>query len=310
MKTQEKKRKIYAKGTKKELLLSNALEDFLLDCQSRNLSKSTLRNYSTANRFLIDFLGDVDIYSVTETDVKTYVISCIKRNVSSCTLRTYIKSIKILFRYYNIELNISLPKAEEKVKEIFTPDELQRLLTKPTKKTFTHLRDYTIVCALLGTGVRANTLVNLKWKHIDFINNTIFLEITKTHKQYYIPLSHALKVVLKEWRAITPLDADENYVFTTHWGDKMACDTLKAMIQNYHKARNVSGRGTHKYRRTYATTFIRNDGNLLYLQQMLGHSKLDTTKKYCTIDVNDIKVQYSNKNALDMNLKRKIKSKK
>lgn len=310
MKQHEKKRKIYAKGTKKELLLSAALDDFLLDCRSRNLSKSTIRNYSTANRFLLEFLGDVDIYSITNTDIKHYIIKCIDRNVSSCTLRTYIKAIRILFRYYNIELDVSLPKAEEKVKEVFTPEELRRLLTKPEKKSFTHLRDYTIVCALLGTGVRANTLVNLKWKHIDFNNNTIFLEITKTHKQYYIPLSFALKGVLKEWRTITPLNDDENYVFTTHWGNKMACDTLKAMIQNYHKARNVTGRGTHKYRRTYATTFIRNEGNLLHLQQMLGHSKLDTTKMYCAIDVNDIKIQYSNKNVLDMNLKRKIKSQK
>lgn len=310
MKQIQKKRKIYAKGQKNELLLSDALEDFLLDCRSRNLRKSTLRNYSTVNRFLIEHIGDVDIYSVSSADIKDYIITCINRDVSSCTLRTYIKAIKILFRYYNIELDVSLPKAEEKVKTIFTTEELNRLLTKPTKKSFTHLRDYTIVCTLLGTGVRANTLVNLKWKHIDFNNNTIFLEVTKTHKQYYIPLSFALKSILKEWRTITPLDEDENYIFTTHWGGKMACDTLKAMIQNYHKARNITGRGTHKYRRTYATTFIKNDGNLLYLQQMLGHSKLDTTKKYCLIDIDDIKIQYSTKNPLDMNIKRKVKSQK
>ena len=307
MKQSEKKRKIYAKNTKKELLLSSAIDNFLLDCRSRNLSKSTLRNYSTVNRFLLEFVGDVDIYSITDTDIKNYIITCIDRNVSSCTLRTYIKAIKILFRYYNIELDVSLPKAETKVKEVFTSEEISRLLAKPKKRSFTHIRDYTIVCALLGTGVRANTLVNLKWKHINFNNDTIFLEVTKTNKQYYIPLSSALKGVLKEWRTITPLDDDENYVFTTHWGDKMACDTLKAMIQNYHKARNVSGRGTHKYRRTYATTFIRNEGNLLHLQQMLGHSKLDTTKMYCAIDVNDIKNRYSTKNVLDMNLKRKVK---
>lgn len=48
----------------------------------------------------------------------------------------------------------------------------------------------------------------------------------------------------------------------------------------------------HTLRHSFATNFLKNNGNMRYLSAMLGHSSLDTTMMYAHVVDRDLQKQY------------------
>jgi site-specific recombinase XerD len=50
----------------------------------------------------------------------------------------------------------------------------------------------------------------------------------------------------------------------------------------------------HQLRHTFATELVRNNFDIYNISRILGHSKIDTTKIYLSIDVGKLKNQLDN----------------
>lgn len=271
----------------KEKTLKNALNEYVIDCKARGLSTYTIGNYTKAINYLIDYVGDINIYTISNGLIKNWAIHLLETK-SSNSCRTLLKGVRLFLNYFNLNIDITLPPKEKKVLPIYTDEEIKKLLTKSKRMSFGRIRTYTIVCFLLNTGVRTQTLINIKIKDIDFNSNKIFLAKTKTHKQYEIPMSTALKKQLKEYLELWEHN-DDNYLFPNIYGEQLSADALRQRIMEYHLARGVKTYSIHKYRRTFATNFSKNNNNMFMLQLLMGHSDISTTRLYCnTLSVDDI----------------------
>jgi site-specific recombinase XerD len=60
------------------------------------------------------------------------------------------------------------------------------------------------------------------------------------------------------------------------------------MIQRTADRAGVRGATCHRFRHTFAITFLRNGGNLLELQKLLGHEKIDTLQIYVDLAHTDL----------------------
>ncbi len=82
------------------------------------------------------------------------------------------------------------------------------------------------------------------------------------------------------------------------------------LVNRYNRSRGVTTTGVHRYRNTYATNYVKNKGDIFRLQHLLGHSKIETTRRYVTLDIEDLKMDYDKLNILDnyvnMNVRKKI----
>ena len=86
---------------------------------------------------------------------------------------------------------ITLPKADEAPIKTYTDHELQELLKKPDirKCNFSTYRSWVIINFLLSTGIRQNSLINLKIRDVDFDNALVHVNVTKNRKPLIIPLN-------------------------------------------------------------------------------------------------------------------------
>ncbi|VAX34826.1 hypothetical protein MNBD_UNCLBAC01-958 [hydrothermal vent metagenome] len=62
------------------------------------------------------------------------------------------------------------------------------------------------------------------------------------------------------------------------------------MIDKYVKCSRISKRVTcHTFRHSCATYMVRNKAGLRHVQEMLGHSSINTTQKYIQLSIVDLK---------------------
>lgn len=278
--------------------MQEAYDEFILSCKARNLVNETIVNYSKSIKYFMDYIGpDFNIYDISKADINNYISDMLEK-VQSNTIRSYCKLIKVFFKYFDLDIEFDMPAENFYYKDVYSSEEIEKLLQPPKRKNFSTMRDHVMVSFLLGTGVRMRTLITLKVKDVDLVNNRIFLSTTKTKKQYYIPMSTQLKRVLTTYLNSWCNNADD-YLFPNQYGEMLSKNVLGTLITRYNQSRGVYSRGVHKFRRTFATNYIKNGGDISRLQLLLGHSKIETTRRYVTLDIEALKENYDDYNILD-----------
>lgn len=90
--------------------------------------------------------------------------------LSPVTINTRLKTLRVFFRYLCDEDGIITENPMRGVKnveepeefiEIFTEDELKRVLVAPNKRLYNDFRDYTLMHVLLDTFLRTNEALSL-----------------------------------------------------------------------------------------------------------------------------------------------------
>ncbi len=151
--------------------MQDAYEEFLLSCKAKNLVNETIINYSKSIRYFMNYIGpDFNIYDITRVDVNNYINDMLEK-VQSNTIRSYCKLLRVFFKYFDIEIEFNMPSENFHYKDVYSPEEIEKLLQPPKRKNFSTLRDHVMVSFLLGTGVRMRTLITLKVKDVDLVNN-------------------------------------------------------------------------------------------------------------------------------------------
>lgn len=283
--------------------IKEVLDSFILNCKVRGLSNETIEAYNSQCTMFIQFIGSKNIQDVTSSDIDKYVLYCRTKGNNNTSIRTKIKILKAFFNFSEVEIKFPVLTTEKVAKNPYNKEEIQALLKKPTINSYTQWRNWTMVNTLLATGMRCRTLINLKVKDIDFTNNTIYLSTTKTKKSYYIPLSHDLKLALKYYLSLFSYN-ENDYLFLTLYAEQMSRSAVKQTIRDYNLSKGITKTSIHLFRHTFAINAIKMGMPLPYLQEVLGHSSIETTRQYLHITVEDLKQDFNMYSTLD-NMNRK-----
>lgn len=265
-----------------------------------NVSPKTLQYYGwTFNRWR-DYVGELP----TKQNIKTFVIKVQESGVAVYTANSYIRGINSflswLYENEHIDTHLKMKKLKEpeKILKLFTEAHLKALLIyKP--KTFAQRRLHALVCLIIDTGARIDELLSLKRDHIDF-NNLYILVKGKGNKERIIPISIEARKVLFKFLA----SHDHDIVFPVRQGEKWSYRTALQQFKEWCEQLGIDGVRTsfHTLRHTFASAYVRDGGNILYLQRILGHSDLSVTKIYVKPQPSDLKLM-SKKTSLVTRLK-------
>ena len=295
-----------------KMTLADGIAEFMLNCEARNLRPGTIRHYSDSVKQIYKYVPpDTLLENICEDTWDAYKIALHKKaNLNGVSIYTYGRDFKTILRFFmkqkwipNMEL--SLPKADKSPTETYTNEELMKLLKKPNinKCSFTEYKCWVMVNFLLSTGVRQNSLINIRICDLDFDNDVVHVNVTKNRKPLIIPLNKDIKKILQEYLKYRQSDDNEYYLFCNEYGDKLVKSTLYHSMYEYNKKRGVERTGIHRFRHTFAKQFILMGGNVVTLQKILGHSSLEITQNYLNLLATDI-----SKDIEEFNILRKFKS--
>ena len=309
-----------AGGTKRKIRKSQgydiipvkqAFEEFMAEKEAMNLSNATLKNYRQSVEYFFDFIEATD-ETPCEEIVASYFFQWMNSmkldGVKHTSINHYLRDCRSFVywcmnpdRAYIPSFKIPLMEGQEEQIKLFTDEELEALLEKPRRNdSFVVWRTWAIVNWVLGTGNRASTICEVRLTDVNYAKKEIALAHTKNKKAQTIPLSSSLDTVLKEyirmWRKEAPIDG---WLFPNVGEEQLTTNALRHAFAKYCEERDVSRTNIHGLRHNFAKGWVRNNGNMFALQQILGHSTLDMTRKYVKMFSEDIKDDFDKFNPLD-----------
>ncbi len=147
---------------------------------------------------------------------------------------------------------------------------LQSRVTRTDDRTRQALQ---LVLVLLDTGARYSEITSLRWDQIDLVNNTIRLWRSKVANESLLFMTDRVLEVFRQ----RSKDSRGSHVFT----DPTATARL---IRRAIRAAKLEGCTIHTLRHTNATRLIQNGMSLYEVKQVLGHSDIRTTMRYCHLE--------------------------
>jgi len=175
-------------------------------------------------------------------------------------------------------------------KDILSAEEAERVLASPDVTDPLGLRDRAILELLYSTGIRRFELIELRLWNVDLVKGTLFVAQGKGKKDRVVPIGERaqawLEKYLREVRLQLVVEPDEQVVFLTSVGTKYHPNALTQLARFYVRASGVPKKGAcHLFRHTCATLMLEGGADIRYIQELLGHSDLETTEIYTQVSI-------------------------
>ena len=196
---------------------------------------------------------------------------------------------------HNPASDLDMPKIEQRLpRAVLSESEAETVMLVPDIRDPLGLRDRAILETLYSTGIRRTELVNLKLYNLDRERGTVSIWQGKGKKDRIIPIGERavawIDKYLREARPQLASDPDDGTVFLSVEGGPFHPDRLSTLVREYVEQANLGKRGAcHMFRHTMATLMLEGGADIRYIQQMLGHSNLESTQVYTQVSIRNLK---------------------
>jgi integrase/recombinase XerD len=218
-----------------------------------------------------------------------------------------LKAIKSLFHFL-VEKNyitsdpardVSYARTPKRLpRSILTIQEAKKIIHAPNTGTATGYRDRTMMEVFYSTGIRRSELINLMVSDVDHHEGFVRINNGKGNKDRVVPIGRIacryMENYIKSVRPLFAKDPRENHLFLTVNGNEMSKNRVWQLIKIYSKKTKIDKNiTTHTFRHTCATHMLRNRANIRHIQELLGHSSLESTQVYASVTIMDLKEVHS-----------------
>lgn len=303
------------------LNLDKAIVGFLQYKVAEALSPNTIRSYQDDLKQFRGHAGDLDVSRITpqelraffawlRTDYRPRRLAGGDHPLAPKTLRNKWVSLSAFFRWVSLEFGIPNPmesipaprfqvapvepflktdienllKASEFSREVRPGDRRRYIMRRATFR-----RDRALILTLLDTGLRASELCALKVGDLDPRTGRVEVKHgthggAKGGKGRAVFLGKAARRAV--WRYLAERedgdDADAP-LFLGKFNRPLNKDALRHLIVSPGRKAEVKKCHPHRFRHTFAITYLRSGGDVFTLQALLGHSTLDMVRRYARI---------------------------
>jgi site-specific recombinase XerD len=247
---------------------------------------------------------DVPIEYATPRKIQDYIGHLLDKGLEPKTINCHLDSIRGFYRYlddeeqihvinpvkrgYALRLGKPLPKH---LKE----DEVDRLFEKITSR-----RDQAIFMVMLRCGLRVEEVANLTLGAIDLKRQRILVLNGKGAKDRVVFISDDASKDLAAYLRVRPRSRVKKVFLVEkrpYRGKPISVRGIQKRMEYYAKKTGLKV-SCHHLRHTMATQLLNAEAYLVTIQDLLGHTRIKTTERYCK--VSNLRVQKDYFKAMDV----------
>ena len=254
----------------------------------KNSSPHTIINYLASLRQFLLWL-DVPIEQVTPRIISQYIDSLMNKGLKAKTINCHLQRVREFYHYLIQDQELPITNPVKRGYSLRMPKPLPKhlgheqvdLLLNALK---TH-RDRAMFMIMLRCGLRVAEVAHLSLSDIDPRRQRLLIRDAKWAKDRVVYVSDDATRALIDYLKIRP-PSKTGKVFLNQKGgfrgQPLSARAIRKRMEYYAKKTGLK-LSCHQLRHTMATQMLDADAQLATIQDLLGHSWITTTQRYCRV---------------------------
>ena len=270
------------------------LANFIAAKRVEGCSDKSLRYYESTLKNMLSGIGK-PVKHITTDDLRQYLDKYQREGgAGKVTMDNIRRILSSFFAWLEEEdcilkspvRRIHKVKTGTSVKETYTDEDLE-VMRDHTETT----RDLAMIDLLSSTGMRVGELVNLDRKDIDF-NNRECVVLGKGDKERKVYFDARTKIHLQNYLNERTDDNHALFVSLQSTHKRLQISGVEIRLRELGRRLGIEKVHPHKFRRTLATVAIDKGMPIEQVQQLLGHTSVDTTLQYAMVNQSNVKASH------------------
>ena len=268
---------------------------------------NTKWDFAWAIRRYLHYFEKRGIHSVKEIktkDIREFIVDTGSKVLSGslhnifCYLRKFYKFLHAIDDEIPERIPLFSYKIPRKtsIRNPITDDELNLIQKNINTSTDIGKRDMAIIELGASTGLRAIDIVNLKLTDIDWLKGEIHIFQSKTGKSLSLPIIPKTGECIKDYILNSRPKSECKEIFLREKAPftSITAVTVAYMFNKYCEKAGIKrvafdGKGFHSLRCRLAKNMITTGIPITTISQVLGHTNIETTKIYLSLDSENLK---------------------
>lgn len=287
--------------------LTNSIVNYRRYLKRRNYSPHTVKSYLNLLKGFVVWV-DVPIEEVTYRKVAAYIDYLLAKGLAPKTINCHLISIRGFYDYLHYEEGVELTNPVKWGFLLRLPRPLPKhLKDHEVLRLFEVIgspRDLAMFSLMLRCGLRVEEVAELGLADIDLPRARISIQSGKGGKGRVVYVSRDAYKALVAYLRVRPTSRAKKLFLVekgSYRGKPLSVRGIQKRMEYY--VRKAGFRvSCHQLRHTMATQLLNADAKLVTIQDLLGHSLITTTQRYCR--VSNLKVQRDYFKAMEIVMKR------
>ncbi|MGE0608764.1 MAG: site-specific tyrosine recombinase XerD [Pirellulales bacterium] len=268
-----------------------------------HLAENTALAYRRDARRFFQWMAGRHVADLKISDLSDYAAWLREQSLAPASAARHIVSLKMMFRYLQIEGAVSespaeligSPKLWQRVPQVLSSVEVEKLLAAPRPPRSLWRRDRALLELLYATGCRASEVTNLERRDVHLDEGHCRCQ-GKGDKQRMVPLGKKAVAAIREYlEHERPLicklvPSEPRWLLLSRHALRLRRERIWELVKEYSARIGASDEvSPHTLRHSFATHMLTGGADLRQVQEMLGHSSIATTQIYTHVDASRLK---------------------
>lgn len=252
-------------------------------------STRTISTKTTRINFFREWIKDRDINQIKQVDIRRFYrhLQKVKADSKIRTINLYMATVDQFFTFclqmkhtnHHPFTGITLLQNDKQGER--KPIKLETI--KELYKACDTLQEKVLIILGYGAGLRAEEIYNLKVRDILLDKALIFVASGKNNKRRYIPIKANHLLILRQYIYESTLTL--NAPLFTYQNGQMSLYLIRKIFKELQIKIGIKSSfyTLHHLRHSIASHLADSGVDVILIQQFLGHSNIETTQKYITL---------------------------
>ncbi len=272
----------------------------------RNLSANTIESYQRDLENYISGIGSsISIDKIDEKSIQSY-LNNLRSDLAESSISRFIASIRGFHKFLvqeditknNPAQYLSVGSKSLRLPKTLSVEVINAVIDSIDTSSPNSSRDKLIFEFLYGTGARISELVNTDLDDIDIDSNVVKIRFGKGSKQRIVPLGKSLKVAIENYltrsrNSLVNSKKPSAALILNAKGSRLSRQSIWEVVNKVALDNKLEDLSPHSLRHAFATHLLEGGADVRVVQELLGHSSVNTTQIYTHITVERLREVFS-----------------